>query len=114
MTLAADEDAPALARRRAVRAVGRRLQGHRRNDLELLVSEVVSNAVIHGTGDITFVLRPDGGSIRVEVSDASTEVPRPQATTGAHGGFGLRLVAELADSWGVDAHARGKTVWFCL
>ena len=81
----------------------------------LLVSELVINAVTHARTESRLMLRSDGHALRVEVSDHSTVLPRvgdhlPEAPSGR----GLRIVAELADEWGVEQRPRGKTVWFEL
>ena len=82
----------------------------------LLVSELVSNAVLHARGAVDLKVTARAGTLRVEVSDGSSAMPlvlvkSVQATTGR----GLRLVERLADSWGFDvAEEGGKTVWFEL
>lgn len=84
--------------------------------VELLVSELVGNAVRH-TGARSFGLRMQRrrGWIRVEVRDPSRALPcllpvRDLDTSGR----GLYLVDKLSDRWGVDLQARGKTTWFEL
>ena len=82
--------------------------------LELVVSELVTNAIRHGAGPITLILSgaPDG--IRVGVDDRGAGRPTPRvASVRAPGGRGLRLVDRLSSDWGVDAHSEGegKTVW---
>lgn len=107
--------ASAGAARRLVRAtVGGAAPTEVTETAELLVSEVVTNAVVHAATDISLVVTafPDGG-VRVEVSDGSRHVParreyQPTATTGR----GLRLLEELADACGTVRSATGKTVWF--
>jgi anti-sigma regulatory factor (Ser/Thr protein kinase) len=81
--------------------------------LALLVSEVTTNAVVHGAGSVGVrVLGTDGG-VRVEVTDESTAVPVVRrADTEAEGGRGLALVEALAVRWGVLPLPDGKTVWF--
>ncbi len=80
----------------------------------LLVSELVGNAVRH-TGARCFGLRMlrRRGWLRIEVRDPSRGLPcllpvRELDTSGR----GLFLVDKLADRWGVDLLARGKTTWF--
>ena len=111
-TLVRDKRAPAAARRHALAAANHLLTEHRRANLELLVSEVVTNAVLHGGGDITVIVRVQGDVVQVEVSDGGPALPRRRSTTGADGGFGLRLLEELSVTWGVEAGPAGKTVWF--
>lgn len=92
-------------------------------DLELLVdaaslvvSELVTNAVLHARSAITVALCAEhDGSLRLEVSDLSARAPQrrgygPGATTGR----GLGIVAELVDDWGVRPTSSGKSVWAVL
>ncbi len=89
---------------------------HLSETVELLVSELVGNAVRH-TGARTFGLRMQQrrGWIRVEVRDPSRALPclmpvREMDTSGR----GLFLVDKLSGRWGVDLLPRGKTTWFEL
>lgn len=88
-------------------------------DLRLLVSEVVTNAVRHGGlgPDATIRLRlvRKAGRLRVEVADPGRGfTPRPRDPDITRpGGWGLYLVEQLADRWGVET--KGRTlVWFEL
>lgn len=80
----------------------------------LLTSEVVTNAVVHGSGrvEVRPTLREHG--LRVEVGDANPTPPaRLQAGVGEEHGRGVALVDSLAGSWGVRPGAGGgKVVWF--
>jgi anti-sigma regulatory factor (Ser/Thr protein kinase) len=81
----------------------------------VLVSELVTNAVLHTGGPAELrilVIEPD--AVRVEVADHARDIPRSPPTAGAHGGFGLRIVAALADEWGCTPLPHGKVVWFEL
>lgn len=84
--------------------------------VELLVSEVVTNAVKYGAvaDAIAVSLRCTDGSVTIRVSDDSTVRPVVRrARPSDLGGRGMELVERLADDWGVDVDARrGKTVWF--
>lgn len=82
----------------------------------LLTSELVTNAVVHGTGAVTLVVRCDGAALRVEVEDGDPTCPTPRTDpdTAGENGRGLALVAALADRWGAEPHAGGKRVWFEL
>jgi anti-sigma regulatory factor (Ser/Thr protein kinase) len=82
--------------------------------LELAVSELVSNAIVHGEGAIDVELRCDDGQLRLEVADAGGGRPvlRHRSSPGARiGGWGLGLVDELADDWGAANGEDGTTVW---
>ena len=79
----------------------------------LLVSEVATNALVHGAGDVEVRVLQRDGRLRVEVSDGSPELPRPRAVgPDAEGGRGLALVDALATDWGTATSATGKVVWF--
>jgi hypothetical protein len=82
----------------------------------LLTSELVTNAVRHGEGDITCRLWAGPEVLRVEVSDASSQVPRAvDRGLVADSGRGLQIVETIASRWGaVPAQHEGKTVWFEL
>lgn len=105
--------------RRFVRelAVSWGLASGRVDDLELVASELVTNAVTHTTGEVFVQLGRDeagDGDIVLAVRDTSSQPPRPRAAgTDEPTGRGLGVVAALATSWGVEAapHAGGKTVW---
>src|SRR3954463_13094909 len=85
-------------------------------DAGLLVSELVTNALVHAGTQIDISAEIHGGrTLWVGVSDGSSHGPVPQD----HGvlaanGRGLNLVESLVDEWGVDASEVGKTVWFKL
>jgi anti-sigma regulatory factor (Ser/Thr protein kinase) len=92
-----------------------RAQGWQPVDIEraqLVVSELVANAVVHARSDLTVHFHVDGRA-RVEVTDRDpAAVLVPQAVEPDNtGGRGLRLVADLSRCWGVERDARAKTVW---
>ena len=79
--------------------------------LELVVSELASNAVVHaGTGfDIRLTI---GSVIRLEVTDSSHAAPVLQRPSSRDlTGRGLRLVAASAERWGWNPTDDGKVVW---
>ncbi len=84
---------------------------------ELLVSELVTNALIHTRHGAVVTATATSARLRVEVQDfASEDLPAPyvpNADDGTHG-RGLILVRSLADAWGVEAQVLGKVVWFEL
>jgi anti-sigma regulatory factor (Ser/Thr protein kinase) len=80
-------------------------------DLALVVTELVSNAVRHAGGDILLVIEDTGGMRRVEVWDTSSQPPRMQAgALDAESGRGLLLVDTLSRTWGWSA-SRGTGPW---
>jgi serine phosphatase RsbU (regulator of sigma subunit)/PAS domain-containing protein/anti-sigma regulatory factor (Ser/Thr protein kinase) len=103
--------AAALARRAVEHhAIG--LDGRQLDTARLLVSELVTNALRHGEGDIALTIRLGGARVRFEVRDDGAGKLRRRENPGSDGGFGLNLVQDLASRWGVEAdHAR---VWFEL
>ena len=79
----------------------------------LLVSEVVTNAVLHARSDIELHLLSGGHFVRVEVGDSSPATPVARRHTHeSMRGRGLALVEQLATSWGVIERPDGKVVWF--
>ena len=88
--------------------------GDRVDDAVLLVTELVSNAVIHGRPGIELAITPTDTGVRVSVTDAGVEMPRRRPVW-AGGHRGLEIVEMLADSWGYDElPTGGKTVWFAI
>nr|WP_229925763.1 SpoIIE family protein phosphatase [Streptomyces longispororuber] len=109
------EDAtPSRARRLARSALERWGLTDLNDAVELLVSEVVTNAVRYATRPITLrLLRTD--VLRCEVGDDVPQLPRlRQARATDEGGRGLYLVNRLARRWGATRLSTGKVVWFEL
>jgi anti-sigma regulatory factor (Ser/Thr protein kinase) len=99
--------------------------------VELLLTEVVTNAVVHASSGSTVRLRLGPERVCVEVKDRSASPLRlaaePAEPTGpgvpapgddlastAQGGRGLQLLESLAQQWGWRKVAGGKVVWFCV
>jgi anti-sigma regulatory factor (Ser/Thr protein kinase) len=82
--------------------------------VELAMSELVTNAIVHGEGDVGVTLEVEADELRLVVSDQGDGHPlrRPGATldVGA-GGWGLGLVDTLADRWGTSDTGGGTSVW---
>ena len=86
-----------------------------RDTVALLVSEVATNALVHGNGDVQVRVTSSEGVLLVEVSDESPRLPVPRAAAPLEeGGRGLALVETLASRWGVRPEGPGKVVWFEL
>ncbi|MGW3248807.1 ATP-binding protein [Streptomyces sp. NPDC001070] len=83
--------------------------------VELLVSELVTNALRHARGPVRLNLRVEGARLRCEVEDVSSAAPvRRAAETDAEGGRGIEILDLLSAAWGTDRTATGKTTWFEL
>ena len=88
-----------------------------RSTLQVLTSEIVTNAIAHGEGEIVLRTSRTPGEARVEVLDGSAQPPQLGcAAVDAEGGRGLMLVEALSTAWGVRrAQGRdGKAVWFTV
>ena len=81
--------------------------------LVLLVSELVTNAVVHtGRPAVLRLAVRSPDAVRLEVVDDSARPPRPRRAEGEDtGGRGLELVGVLADRWGWQREGGGKRVW---
>jgi serine phosphatase RsbU (regulator of sigma subunit)/anti-sigma regulatory factor (Ser/Thr protein kinase) len=78
---------------------------------ELVVSELVTNAIRYGTPPIRLRLIHDR-ALTCEVTDASSTSPHLRhAATNDEGGRGLFLISQLADAWGTRYTPHGKTIW---
>lgn len=91
-------------------------EAERGGDVLLCVSELATNALVHGVPpgrQFRVFLRYDGRVVRVEVHDSGGGVPHLDAHSGDtdEGGRGLLLVDALADKWGVAERDLGKVVW---
>ena len=106
--------APGVARRFLRSWAGGTLRADQLDTARLLVSELVSNAVLHGRGEVNLRawLRPD--ALRVEVRDQggafAHEGRRPDAPM--TGGWGLQMVSMQSSRWGVSREC--ARVWFEL
>jgi anti-sigma regulatory factor (Ser/Thr protein kinase) len=82
---------------------------------ELLVTELVTNALTHGHVPIRLCLRNRFSGLRGEVSDCHPALPRLRPhEPDEEAGRGLQLLDVLASRWGVEPQSGGKTVWFEL
>jgi anti-sigma regulatory factor (Ser/Thr protein kinase) len=116
--LARDPDSPAEARR-ALGEVSDHLSPRRLEDAQLLVSELVTNAIrhagLHDDDQIKLVVVAGDRALRIEVCDPGHgfEVTEPDPDPTRPSGWGLYLVRELSDRWGVERDAETR-VWFEL
>lgn len=83
--------------------------------LAAVVSELVTNAILHARTPFSVKVTKRGDSIRVDVSDQSSEVPAPRPYDNSEvTGRGLHIVEAMTDRWGFFSVPGGKTVWFEL
>ncbi|MGW2562576.1 ATP-binding protein [Streptomyces sp. NPDC001514] len=82
---------------------------------QLLISEMVTNAVRHAPGPIRLSLRRYPTALRCDVEDASPKIPQPRAAGDeAESGRGLVLLDALTNAWGSQRTPVGKSIWFEL
>ncbi|WP_030193148.1 SpoIIE family protein phosphatase [Streptomyces sp. NRRL S-87] len=86
---------------------------------ELMVSEMVTNVLLHTDGDAMLLAEAVGElgrrRLRVEVADGSDELPHMRHPNEmSSSGRGVLLMEMLADDWGVDPRGEGKSIWFAL
>jgi anti-sigma regulatory factor (Ser/Thr protein kinase) len=85
--------------------------------LVLVLSELVTNAVQYGGAPIGIRIECEGGSVRIEVSDARGNprdvTPRRDVSLDGAGGMGLRIIDAVSVGWGAHENqgGSGKTVW---
>ncbi len=114
--LPADVSSPALARRFITESFAGSENAEVTEIVLLLVSELVTNAVLHAHSASVLRLSDQGGRLRVELHDLSSDDAVIPASQNGHrtGGRGVLLIDNLADRWGSDVDEHGKTVWFEL
>src|SRR5690242_7038268 len=84
------------------------LPGRLANEVELVVSELVTNALVHAQPPVSLSLRAGDQTLRVEVEDGAAAVPvRVVADTLATRGRGIAIVSVLSRDWGVKPRADG-------
>lgn len=110
--LAADRVAASEARRLVRTRLDHIVAPCTLDDVLLIVSELVTNAVLHGHGNVEMHIAFDGRSVTGHVCDEGPGFERraPAPRAGRIGGRGLALVEQVADGWGVDDEA--AHVWF--
>ena len=110
----ADGGGPTMARRLVVATTVGWGLASLSADAELVVSELVTNALLHAPGTDSFelcIIRQVDG-IRLELADGSSIAPMiRELEDGRPGGRGLRIVQTIAVAWGHDEEGPGKRVW---
>jgi serine/threonine-protein kinase RsbW len=115
MTLPAAPASATTARWEVTRRLAPRVAVGALEDVRLLLTELVTNALRHGDvgadDEIDVKAELSDGTVRIEVHDPGRNGPVEPRTPGARGGgYGLFLVDQLTSRWGVDRHD-GTTVW---
>ena len=96
--------------RHKIRRIAERLVGaDRAGDVEVMASEAVGNAWLHGTGDVTVTVTCTPVSLRVEVCDQG---PGFAVAGRVDHGRGLTIIAALADRYGLDRTDGRTRLWF--
>jgi anti-sigma regulatory factor (Ser/Thr protein kinase) len=117
-TLPAVAGAVSEARRWTASVAGGMLGGDQADNLRLVISELVTNALRHGAEGqrIDLAVTPKPEFLCVQVTDDGPGLaPRPRALeTDDNGGFGLFFVEQLTRRWGVTRENRRTRVWFEL
>lgn len=114
--LPAGVNAPAAAREMVDSACARWGVPQMSPDAQLVISELVTNAVTHAGSELEVVAALDGRNIHLYVRDRDRGLPqlpasRLRARPKRLGGLGLMLVENLTTAWGTTFGAHGKTVW---
>ena len=113
--LPVSREAPALAREFLRGSTCSEHHSEVVDDAVLLVSELVTNSVLHGGPPVVVAVDCDEATLQVRVRDGSPSLPaRREAASGDENGRGLALVAEMSADWGVDTEEGGKHVWFVI
>jgi anti-sigma regulatory factor (Ser/Thr protein kinase) len=83
------------------------------SDIELLITELVTNGVQHAASDVDVRIAVGATTVRVEIGDRSPIEPVARITrTNEPGGRGMHIVQQVASRWGVELRRTGKCVWF--
>jgi anti-sigma regulatory factor (Ser/Thr protein kinase) len=115
VVLVSDATAPSAARAFLREHVPERQLGAQAPTAQLLVSELVTNAVRYGKGDtLRVVVDLRERRLLVSVTDSNPVPPRLGEREDEQGGRGMTLVDALASGWGTRESGSGKTVWFTL
>jgi anti-sigma regulatory factor (Ser/Thr protein kinase) len=107
-------EGPAQARRIIAEELAARVPETVLDDVKLMVSELVTNGIVHGSAEPEVPVMLDllvNGNIRCRVLNQGEAFAPPSRREG-HGGWGLQVVDQLADRWGMQRSPRRTEVWF--
>jgi anti-sigma regulatory factor (Ser/Thr protein kinase) len=110
LALPRDPSAAALARDFAAEQLLKSGYLGRHDEIVLAVSELVSNALLHGSGTPTIRLVGGPNRARIEVADDNPRLPEQRDDFGPQGGWGLTMIGRMA-AWGSFRRGAGKVVW---
>jgi anti-sigma regulatory factor (Ser/Thr protein kinase) len=108
-------EGPAQARRIIAEELASRLPGPVLNDVKLMVSELVTNGIVHGAADEQNPVMLDlivNGYVHCRVLDHGPGFARRGQQEVPGGGWGLQVVEELSDRWGMQRSPQRTEVWF--
>jgi DNA-binding NarL/FixJ family response regulator len=112
-TLLRDPTSPRRSRRLAQSALEGWCDPGVLADVELLITELVTNGVQHAASDVDVRIAVGATTVRVEIGDRSPTEPVARTTKpNEPGGRGMHIVEKVASRWGVDLRRTGKCVWF--
>jgi anti-sigma regulatory factor (Ser/Thr protein kinase) len=112
-TLLRDPTSPRRSRRLAQSALEGWCDPGVLADVELLITELVTNGVQHAASDVDVRIAVGATMVRVEIGDRSPTEPVTRTTKpNEPGGRGMHIVEKVASRWGVDLRRTGKCVWF--
>jgi signal transduction histidine kinase len=114
VTVSCDQQAPRTVREHLARLPD---VGWRLGDAMLIASELVSNAIRHSRASpdqhLTVIVHRDADRLRISVRDPGTSGTNAVLASepDVKGGFGLRIVEQLASRWGTERRTDGYEVW---
>jgi anti-sigma regulatory factor (Ser/Thr protein kinase) len=111
----AQSEGPAKARRIIAEELSALLSPSELDDMKLLVSELVTNGIVHGRNQEDIPVMLDlcvNGNIRCAVKDEGSGFFARVRDDGRRGGWGLGLLEQLSDRWGMQCSPRRTEVWF--
>jgi anti-sigma regulatory factor (Ser/Thr protein kinase) len=88
--------------------------GDTNDDVAVVLSELVTNAVVHAGGAVKIAVVCGGRRVRIEVHDNGSGRPHIPNPDSIPGGLGLHIVAQLSERWGSEPTSTGKLVWAIL
>jgi anti-sigma regulatory factor (Ser/Thr protein kinase) len=110
-----EPEGPAQARRIIADELGARVPDTVLDDVKLMVSELVTNGIVHGSTDREEPVMLDllvNGHIRCRVLDQGRGFAASRTRREGPGGWGLQVVEQLADRWGMQCSPQRTEVWF--